>query len=291
MPTEYYVPQPDSKIFQHSYHDTIGQVVNEKKVLLLIDHVEYPDDGGIYIYYMGIKHPRKGFPTPESVASINIVKKISIGFLNAFSPRQLALPLIGFFLSFNKKKIIQRFLDSWLSVADWILHPYYLKPERYCTSAIEIKKFVETFATNLGLNNAHKLAEVVGTIIEYDDSYRYRIQDLAGETDKLRLSANPQAEFKKILGIYERREKFDIAYKFNTIGRLARYLFFLPKVKRAWRDALQTIDLSRVALDEADRYHTLMNNGYDFDGRTIDDRKQEYLAIHKDGLPMQLVAN
>lgn len=287
------VPKPSRQVFATG-------VVNQTEMSLKwapqpvygFVKAEYPeekDGGGIYVYLDGLKYPTKGFPFPEAIMACGGVKKILIGHLRFFWKNWLAA------ISLLKRSNLESFLFGFNNTAHNILQSFYLVDFRYTKAARQIRIFVEKFLLGVGIseNNAQMFALTFATLLEYDDAYRLRFQDLADETSVEKLKKNPVGELKRLVQILkerdtmERKDRKKISKNFGIVVKLFSWACYLPVVLRAWRSALDAVDLSQIQTDEGDRYYMLRWKWYAFGGRSDEDRHAEFEKMHEGNMPKQ----
>lgn len=299
-------------------HIIEDSIVTAGQRYFIYDRTEYPPEGGIFTYYKGQPFPVKGFPFPEAAYANDNVKRITRFLITLFSGKEMILPILMFAIlpwKFKFRKI-ERMVDEYLRIAIWLQNESYLKPERYSAPAKEIGGFVYEFILSLGMDKSlhylitegrqsgmkrdrpegadptwvtmkdnlqsivPALAKTVATIFEYDDAYRYRVEDIASETNKAALVKNPRTEILRLLKIFVEREKTHATIMIERAVKLLSFLLLHPKIKRAFVEAVMTVDFKRLGLDNADRYHVLPRVDYDFTGRSSEDRKRIYLEFH-----------
>src|SRR3990167_4360739 len=181
MPT-YEIPSPPPEVYLEGSGSE--QVANENgKDIYVIDHIDYPDTGGIFVYYKGLRYPRKGFPTPEAIYATNIVKRMIITLL-PYAP--LWLPFCLF------RHSLQRLINRFMHLANMILGSYYFAPRYQMAPAKELNRWITLFFKNIGIETT--IGNVFGMIIEQDTAYCFRFQDIMGEVDKSALCAHPCRE-------------------------------------------------------------------------------------------------
>ena len=234
-----------------------------------------------------VLYPEKGFPTPEAVWACSLAKKFfikQIGFLFKIKFLLLFLP--------NKLKILSKWLGDYNELAYAALIPYLLDDIRHSAPCRELRVFIREFLGEIGGGEigeeaSDRFAKIFATIIEYDTAYRYRIEDILSETTSEKLKTAPRREIKHLLGIFAQREfrRPLLVEKFKFVGLGLYFALLLPKVKKAFINALDKIDFTKLQLDEADRYHVLKLDGYEFLGRNIEDRVQEYVNLHNGNPP------
>lgn len=301
------IPLPPKNIFKHDL-TAVSQVSREDRPMFGVVKEEYPPEGGILVYKVGgdfetmpdgrvglrnpvyLKYPEKGFPYPQAVRDNNIVKRMFACFAEFFT-RPALRPFVVLFclLPYKLKiKVIEAWIKWFTRSAKLALYPHLIDDIRYTKCVRGIKQFCFKFLQELGIHEhwCEQFTIIFGAVIEYDDSYRIRIQDVVSETTKEKLLANPRKEVLRLANIeYERETKNkSTGNKFGQVAKLASMILLFPRVKRAFKVAVHWTDLSMIQTDEADRYHTLRFSGYNFQGRTPEDRYAEYEKIH-DGNP------
>ncbi len=281
------VLKPDAMVFEgKSSIDSSMLNPEANHTFPLFERVTYPPTGGIYIYFKGMPFPKKGFPYPEAALNNDVIKKFTMTFVKIFANKALMIPIAAFALLPWKTKIgaLEKALADYARTINWLAMGNILKRERYSTPCREIWAFVETLLTELGFSPAlsFDIARIMATVIEYDDAYRYRFEDLMTEINKDALVAKPRQEIKRIMDIFNVRELAPNAkIVFSAIGKLLGILILHPKFKRAFVKACAGADFSRMSLDNADRYHVLLMGDYDYTGRTSAQRMDIYKAFHR----------
>lgn len=241
----------------------------------------FPVRSGYHSYYESHPYPRKGHVYPEAVKANNQVKREILSLVLPFTIQ--TIPSLFFFLLVNKKKFsenliinfIRKAVSIYMAVGDKKTPIPYLRKEFYKNPGKEVWDFTTYFLEAFGFEgDCLDLGKQLATIIEYDDAYQYRLQDLCTETSKEALLENPRKELEKVLKIYSKREGND-THRILLIGRLLIYLFWFPKFKKAFRFALEQIDFRNLQLDDADRYWCFMRPDYNFFGASLDSRQKQ----------------
>lgn len=246
---------------------------------------------GQWIYFKELLYPRKGFPFPEVLFMVNVLKRTTITFLQSILTPWLSLSVVSFLILpwFIKKKILNNFLSRYHEFTHTILGPYRLEERYRMAPAKELDKWISAFLVNLGLVNPRykpSLGFAFGMIIEYDSAYTLRFQDIMSEANKASFLKNPSKEFGRLLRIFATREpRLHLNRKIGVVVLGLRLLFFLPRIRRAFIKATEQVDFSKLALTEADRYECLFLDQYDFLGRTHEDRWTELEKLHGGKVP------
>lgn len=285
---EVHVVKPDPSVFGGSEHVINREYLAPKQTFYVAEKIEYPPEGGIYVHYKGMPYPRKGFPFPEAMYLNDIHKRVSVTIAKSILSKDMLLPMSIFaFYPWKKKiKVANNFITNYCRVGTWVAGSYTLLDEKmsYCCRALN--DIINLFMKNLDMPIGHKFAKTIATIVEYDDQYRYRIEDLASETSRKALLSNPRKEIGRILEIYTQREQTHAVELFTMILKAFRLMLLHPKVYKQFVHTLQSItdeQFDRLKLDTADRYHVLMIDGYEYLGKTLEERMEIYKKIHPNG--------
>lgn len=277
------IPKPDKDVYFHETGELTDHLVKgSPQVTFEIDRVEYPESGGIFVYLKGLKFPTKGFPTPEAVYSVNLVKRSMVGHVKFLAKN----PLVA--LMFLRRKVLRDFLNEFCSFAEIDINPWMLKENRYSRGAREIRKFVRVFIEEIGITGfGDRLGLIAGHVLEFDNAYMFRFLDVMSMAIRENLLKDPVAEIEKLFKIFAEREHgVAVSEKAKAFRYLVKFLFYIPKVRKAFVKAVQETELSNMQMDEADRYHVLRwDNHYDFLGRKFEDRIGEFMFIHKGVVP------
>jgi hypothetical protein len=278
-------PKPDVSVFETAGRRAVDNVVLPKTFQPIFERVDYPLSGGIYAYFAGFKYPKKGFPTPDASHANDIVKRYMMSLVNVLGSKSMTVPAIAFaILPWRLKlKIASNALEQWNRFTEYIYAPFYLKELRMTACTRELWRFGTTFLLQIGIPQgiARRAAQSFATMIEYDDAYRYRVQDLASEMSEQELVSAPIKAIGKMLRIYRSREQWDYPRrKFEAAFRLLRLALIHPKIRRAWRRAWEVNGIGLMKMDTADAYHTLVWDQYNFGGRTHVERLALYDQHH-----------
>lgn len=282
------VPRPDPRLFKfQASPDTTNQILSQPTQVFLVKTIEYTKDKGILLHYQDLPFPQKGFPYPEVIWAMNVVKRFMLGY---FRWAKYGMYFMWPFIFLPKKlkvKFINTILHSITFAADYAFERYYINPDFYCPAAKEIAEWTYKFLVNIGADHleSSQMAQVMAMIMEYDNAYRYRVQDMTDVTSTEALKENPAREIRKMVSAISTREpNYQNTDKFSAVGGILTALFLVPSLKKAFIDSVP--DISKIQLDEADRYHCLFRIDYNYEGRTFEDRFQELLKIHEGKVPV-----
>jgi len=285
---QFQVSYPDQRIFQKG--GTALDIVKNPNPIYEVEQIEYRESGGTLIHYRGRKYPTKGFVYPEAILSLNQAKGLIRSYLILLS-RAFVLPgvLLFLFVPFRLKiKILNKLLPLILKAAHFAVSTHLLKQNFYLNSTNGIRFIFGTVAISAGLtiDIANKIADLLGVFVEYDNAYRFRIQDFYSEINPARFSKNPKKELLRVVKITKSREREGSSmYEFYFILSYAiRGLFlFMPRHLKAVfvETTLHVLDKKLLYIDEIDWYNMLDRSDYDFKGVSLEERLAEYKKIHK----------
>lgn len=221
---------------------SVEQIIGrEKAEYEEIEFIE-PTDNGILVWLKGHPHPTKGLPTPDALYATNIVKKM----MRAWRPWH----------SFKSLK----------EITHYVLKTYYFHDNLKTPATKATQKILHTLFTELNLPDA---SETFAHIIEFDEAYRFRLQDLAQEYSQ---DNNPRKELKRILDIHHSRDYNEISEKFKLLATLALLALYLPNVQKAVKKALTY--LPELYPDESDLYWMKQKQDYEYRAKSSSNSKE-----------------
>ncbi len=268
--TDYFIPEPPREHFFHGqtaeesvYHENLTTYVIEKIVR---------GDKGIEVYYKDTPFPRKGWPFGRAVVAVNIVKRLTTEFLKLY-------PKLGL-LTLSPIRTLEKLLVSFNTISSKLIAEFVIKKELMTPCSSELQTLTEKFLTELGVSHETSVgfARYFSTLIEYDNAYRYRIEDICSETNECNLYNSPVRETKRLFQIYRQREK--CLYITDTLAKLvslASLILLIPKIKHTFRYAILQVKWERLRLDDADKYWCRQRPDYDFWGESVEVRTKDHV--------------
>jgi len=249
------VPVAPRDLFQNQNNSPLG---NEDIVAYVASHIDYVPWKGIIIHIEDASYPKKGFPTPEAIAALNIIK--------ALIKETLRYPLSVTITDKNK------LLNSFNFIFNKTFNAYKLKEEYLCPAAYNFYLFTFNVLKDAGIRQdiANETAFNLAHIVEYDDAYRYRIQDLASEFNQ---HAPIREETNRLLVIFKQRTTDLLGVKLNHIIKFAPMILLIPKYRTIINRYKHLI--KNMEFDDADRYWAFLKDShYDFCGQPFPERKE-----------------
>lgn len=242
--------------------------------------VEFPQEGGILTYMSAHEYPYRGFPYMDFVEKIDTFKKMSRGMLSGLyhSLRQgnrlrvlLAIPAL-----FITKDVVSAGLYTYYKLIERLR----VKSNLYSKAIRELyRAFDEPRKEDLKtLELRMILKDIVCMILEFDNAYRYRFQDIIVELDQKAVQKNPIKEFLRLLDVMSQREndqKVKDTWKlFKLVVRF--YLRFDRKLIRMLVDVFSKLDLREIAFMPEDKHFSCQRSDYRFgfmENPTPEDKK------------------
>lgn len=238
--------------------------------------------GGLATWFQGHPFPRKTFIYAGVTEPNNKAKRITLALFLPFA--SLRNGIKAFLNSYLHN--YTRLVDSFYADCDQIPYLYY---QYYSEFGKSLWDFIYFFLKRLGIKDqvAYRTGLQIATMIENDDAYRVRLQDLLNEANKEALLKNPRKELLRLLEIYKQREptlsdEKDLNHagaRIIGMAKMISLLLYIPWVKNAFKFALNNVNFEWFKLDEWDHYWTLNRIDYNCNGKTFEERKEEMLEI------------
>jgi hypothetical protein len=247
------------------------QILTEATEGWEVERIEYGN--GINVYVKGAEFPHKGLPSPEAIWAINLVKKSLIGFLQVLShpvfwPSLILVPIIP------KRKLLQTSLEAFNRLGTEALSSYFLQHQYQTKASLEFGGFIYNFLKEIvPTDPAEQTAKILSHVIEYDSAYRFRLQDLFSSTSKEKLQY-PFKELRRLNKINSERELGDWGrLRMNLAITGVSILLLSPSLKRAYRKAVERMNITNLQFDQGDLYWIAFRQDYLYNGLTYEQRQ------------------
>lgn len=116
-------------------------------------------------------------------------------------------------------------------------------------------------------------------VLQFDQAYRFRLQDLFSESTPEKLSKSPLREVFRLYRLHYKRDRnnhvgvyWQYRLKMGACFAGVLALLTLPHVRKRFRDALKKCNYQILCFDENDLYWAAMKYDYDYQGIRFSDR-------------------
>jgi len=249
IPQEYYLNQTDF-------------VIGDEVIFFNTLKFELVPYVGCLVHIENAEYPHKVFPRPEGIHAINMVKSM----LRQYT----SFPVVFLFPTKLAKNFIWFFRRCFFS--------FMVKRQYMCHASYNFYKLLEKILANyLQEDLAEEVAYSIAHIIEYDDAYRSRLQDMATECNLDNLKRNPRKEISRLFDIMESRERPGVFLQTRKYKKLIMLALLLPGVRKAFK--LDGIYFKNMQYDKSDWYWVAFKDDYKFGGKTHEERLAEGIKV------------
>lgn len=223
--------------------------------------VEMPDSGSVFTYMEDEDYPYSGFPFHEFVDKIDTLKKLSRGVLSSFYHSLKKR---------NKAQIAVLALSPWFfnDLAQASIYAFHRVIMRFKIKELRYSPAIRAVYRAMEGGNDLKEAvrDILCMVLENDNAYRFRFQDIMVEVDKAALRKNPAKELVRLLRIMQTREKNqDVADTWTLlITFLPMYLLVNPLVRKEVIACIDRLNLEKIQLAESDKWFCAQRSDYVF---------------------------
>ena len=252
----------------------------------LVEDVITPKEGGIFTKYRGCSYLFKGFADRKVVEAIAVPKKLLFIFTRLTKSLSMKFFLVVLFF-FNRKIFINVF-DACLEIIHSQIRNHILKLDRYCIYVIEFRKSFDGIINGLKeeeyKDRTIRIGDTTCMTLEYDAAYKFRVQDVLPNLDIEKLKVSPSSEIGRLFDILIERESYiEMKTKWRKIKKIAVLVLKISKKARKYVILLlESIDLDKIKLDEADWYYCLRRPDYRYGDVAIEERMREVEKIDKE---------
>lgn len=230
--------------------------------------VEFGDETDIFTYMEGYDYPYRGYPFYQFVDKIDAVKKLirqtQSGFYHALKGKWYRWLLI-LLIPFLGKQIFWAYTYTFSRLVD-------RTPMRVNRFSQAVREIYRAFSVVYSDENKQTselrkmLRDVECMILEFDNAYRFRVQDLVPELDKEELRKNPIKEVCRCIDIWIQRERVvDVKNTWELLKIFTKYyLRFDKKLLNIFVRVLLELDIEKVKLTDEDKYFAVPRKDYDF---------------------------
>lgn len=305
---KFYCDEPEIDPVRKEFIERLHRDIKEKGKIMLIasifgdiewcdaylEEIIRPPEGGTFMKLYGCSYLYKGYPDKETVERVDLIKRVfmaSVRLLNK-SPFRYFVSIM--FLLFRKrviKNLIYWFVnifEQYLGKIQLPLKEFNVFPRELIRVGLKLaedvsdepSKFPDAGQTYR--DRIQRLVYCFAMIMEYDNAYRWRVQDILGNLDKDNLKKNPTKEIKRLFNIFIERD-FGIQDRIILIRKIVLFLLYVNKKFRTLATQfLMELDIDKVKLDEADFYFCLMRKSYNYRGLNFSSRMKIKDSIDKE---------
>lgn len=241
--------------------------------------VEFPEKGGVLAYMSEMPYPYKGFPFFEFVDKVDVLKKISRSVLSGLY-HQLKRKKLLLLTLLPAVWLVKPLMRMYLYVVYRQIDRFKLKREMYSDAVREI------YRAFTGTTEFHQMfRDALCMILEMDNAYRYRFQDIIVNVDKTALLKNPRKELIRLLEILSQRENTQDIKDTWFLMKLTLNLYLVSdkELREYLKNSIFGLNLYDVALKIEDKCFAAGRKDYTFGFMLKHDKDgDECLKFYKD---------
>jgi hypothetical protein len=229
--------------------------------------VEFPEEGGVLTYMEGFEQPYQGYPYYEFVDKIDFIKKTSRAFVSGLYHQIKKRSKLRFFTLVPNIWFLKDMVRSWVYVNYRIIDRFKIKEVRYSQFVRELyRKFSLEVKGEHDSSFRLQIRDLVCMILEMDNAYRFRAQDILAEMDQGQMRRKPVSEIIRLINLLQSREKSqDVKDTWILLKHVVRlYLIFDKDLKSILSNVFSNLDLEKVKLSINDKPYCVPRQDYTF---------------------------
>ncbi len=230
---------------------------------------------GTRVYWEDLDYPTKTFPDENTVKGVDAMKKTIMAVMRSFA-KMVSEHRIKtlFFLLFFRRELEDTALNLLQELAENLRAIRINKRTRYCPT---VREFYRVFSLKEG-KVRNELRDICCMGLEYDDTYRYRVQNVIIVLDKKALQENTVKELGRLLGILSEREGKGVvmAEKWRKIKKGLLLLRFNRRLCREIREFLLELDINKCRMDFVDTFHARKKVDYKFSFHFMSENTKQF---------------
>lgn len=256
------------------------QIVSEMKEVPILESekpkdvspltkVEFPENGGVLTFMEGHEYPYKGFPAAEFVDRIDLLKKVIRTTLSGFYHELKGKSKLKLLTLLPALWVARHGVRTGIYTFYRIIDRFKMKEFRYSSTVRELHRAFSVEIPKESVKDKEirlMLRDGICMLLEFDNAYRYRFQDIIAELNRENARKNIIGELKRLLTIMQSREKTPEVRDTWTLFKLlvSLYLRFDKGMKTLISNVLVEIDTGKAALDEGDKHYCNPRQDYTF---------------------------
>lgn len=257
----------------------INQIVAEMKEIPILPSeqpkdvsallkVEFLEKGGVLTWMEGHNYPYKGFPFYEFVDKIDYMKKISRGFLSSLFHSLKIINKFWFITIIPALWISKHLVKAFVYVFYRMIERFRIKSIRYCDSVRELYRafsYEDDNESKIDREYRLQIRDLICSVLEFDNAYRFRFQDIIEDLNKKALEKNSINEILRLLEIMIQREKQqDIKDTWTLVKLAVNYLKYDKTLLKFLTKTLLRLEVGKVVMDENDKHWCEKRQDYNF---------------------------
>lgn len=250
----------------------------------------FPQEGGIFTQVAGFKYPYRGHPEEHIVDILSVIKGM-VPMVITFLSQAFRIPTP------RRIKALKECMETLLSVCHRAINTKIpVNAYRYCEVAREVHRVSQFVLADIWIDGLsrkdmrkrhHKrfalhrtVAQLTGMaymILEFDNAYRYRFQDISQEINKANFANNPAKETARLFDILiERDNSQSMKAQWRQAKKVLVWIFRLSRLSRNLaRQFVQELDINQCKMQEDDEYWCGIRIDYNFKGEDYTYKKVE----------------
>lgn len=234
-----------------------------------MDHVDFREEGGVFTHMEHHAYPYPGFPLGQCVEEVDHMKKMLRAFLSGLFHEFRSIPIMKYVLLLPAALVSRLFVRAGLQIAYKRFERIRIK-RNWCSRAV--RAVHHAFSVELPGETEYaydlriRLRDAICMILEFDNAYRFRFQNVMVELDQKALRKDPIHELTRLFVILQSREnRVEVSdtwelFKFAIAG----YLRFDRQLTRMIVNAFEHLSLESIAMNEGDIYFCALRTDYQF---------------------------
>lgn len=250
--------------------------------------VEFPETGGVLTYMEGFDYPYQGYPHFEFVDKIDSIKKTSRAFISGIYHQLKTKNRLWFITLLPGMWFSKDLLRSWIYVNYRLIDRFKIKELRYCQFVRELHRAFSVEIPGESRQDYEfrlELRDLSCMILEMDNAYRFRAQDILGEINQESLKRNATGEFMRLLDLIQSRETHqEVKDTWTLLKYIVKfYLKFDKKLSNILISTFSNLNLEKVRLINNDKVFCIPRKDYVF-GFQLNPSQEDIKLIKKNEL-------
>lgn len=251
-------------------------LMNERDFEYDIKEIRFSYNKGVLLYLDGAEYPQKGVAIPITMQRINAVKRMITETTKLMKEKEFMILIILFMFKTTKGRIkfIEKVIHPFNSIAIKVIDNSFFKRYYLTSVARNLDLLISNTMINMGISKtvSMEFGRIMSAVIEFDNAYRFRMQDALSEIDNNQLKLNPSRELLRVLEIYKERDHEGVSKKIMILKPIIKILFMSKWFRNAFILALESIKIDDMKFDDNDRYWICQRIDYQFLGLSYEER-------------------